>query len=139
MLEKIEEICYEDKYDFYFSQIDLTFEFVDFDSPEDIRLAIRMDTGDENVRFIRRFSFKYRDQNRECSDGKIFLSYLKKELNYEIGQPVKASDYIHIKEFADLLRKTWIGLSIETLANLKNILENKKKKGDLDLTELLVS
>ena len=62
-----------------------------------------------------------------------------KELNYEIGQPVKASDYIHIKEFADLLRKTWIGLSIETLANLKNILENKKKKGDLDLTELLVS
>lgn len=139
LLEKIEANCHDDKYDFYFSQIDLTFEFLDLDLPEDIRLGIRMDTGDENVRFIRRFSFKYRDQSRECSDGKSFLSYLEKELDYEIGQPIKASDYIHINEFADLLRKTWIGLSIETLANLKSILENKKKKGDLDLNELLVS
>lgn len=139
LLDKIEEKCQGDKYDFYLSQTDLTIEFVDFDSPDDIRLAVRMDTGEESVRFIRKFSFRYRDLNRECIDGKELLSYLKKEINYEIGELLKVSDFIHIKEFADLLRKTWVGLSIETIANLKNILENKKKKGDFDLNELLVS
>ncbi|MBR2893470.1 MAG: hypothetical protein IKB94_06405, partial [Clostridia bacterium] len=138
LLKKIEEDCEGDKYDFYLSQMDLTLEFVDFDSPDDIRLAVRMDTGDESVRFIRKFSFRYRDPSREYSDGKDFLSYLKKEINYEIGETLNVRDFIHIKEFADLLRKTWIGLSVETIADLKNILENKKKKGDIDLNELLV-
>lgn len=139
LLEKIEEHCNSDKYDFYFSQIDPVFEFVDIDSPEDIRLVLRVDIENEDIDFIRRYSFKYRGQTKEYSDEKSFLAYLKKECNYEIGEALKASDFLHIKEFSNLFQKTWIGISIETLANFKTILENKKRKGDLDLNELLVS
>lgn len=136
LLEEIESECEIEKYDFYYVKFEPIFEFDFFNSNKEIQLGIRSSSGDERVEFIRKFAYKYVDEFSNKGDKKLF-EYLKKSMNYKVGQELNGNDYTDNQELYDLFRNTWVGHIIDTIAKLKTILNNKKKECELDLSELL--
>ncbi len=145
LLEIIEEDCKIDKLDFYITKIKPKFEFDyvdDYGELDDsrIRLMWYSYTGDKYVQFIRDFAYNYRIIKRDNSEinENILLEYLKKHMNYTLGSEIAIMDFIGNQELYQLFKNTWIGDSINLIANLKDTLSNKKKECDLDLKELLL-
>lgn len=139
LLEKIEADCTLNKYDFYYKKIDPVFMFDVFEDYENIQLVQLTLTGDEQVQFIQKFIYEYRlnfepDGLNENDD---LLKYLTENMNYKLGQNIRAVDYIDDSEFYTLFRNTWIGKTINTIANMRTILNEKKQENELDLCELL--
>ena len=139
LLEIIEEECTDNKYDFYFIKLEPVFSFGFFDDDTKIELGLMSETGDEYVQFIRKFAHKYRNKNFQITnlyDDKL-LKYFKDNMDYLIGENVNGTDLLKDQEFYEIFRNTWIGETINTIANLKDILNNKKRECELDLNEIL--
>ncbi len=142
LLEEIEHECdLLDKYDFYFSKFKPICEFVNTSDGE-TGLWLRSQTGDEIVEFIGDYIRFYSNYDRDSvkimkEKSQSLLDYLIETINYEIGTEIQCMNFIDNKTFYSLLKSTWVGTHIETTANLRKILSEKKKEKELDLSSLL--
>ena len=138
LLESIEKDNTDDKYDFYLNYINIQFTFDDY---EDTGEIWRVFENNHNyiAEFIKRFTYKYRKniiKKTKIEDQKLFV-YLVNIKGYRIHQIITYENIIKDRQIYNILKKTWIGELIQTMANLKDILTAKKRESDLDLEELL--
>ena len=93
------------------------------------------------TKFLFDISFYYKCDTPD-SDLKInrarkkLLALLKVEKNYEVDADLLFINPYEQKLYSQL-RQTWIGVRINTMANLRNRLEQKNKEEEMDLTALL--
>lgn len=136
LLESIERDNPDDKYAFYFNFLrpDISYGFFDYK----LDLCI-FDGNNDMAEFISKFTFKYRIKKHIVTDynGSELHKHLENTINYEESQRVTYDDIIEDRQIYELLKSTWIGEHIQTMANLKDILIAKKRKNDLDLKEML--
>lgn len=138
LLEKIEEECSINKYDFYYKLFKPKFVFDCFDDSLEIQLGLRLDSENEKLEFVKKFSYKYTDKNKLLDGDDKLLKFIEKNMNYEFGNEIDGMKYIENQEFYMIFKNTWIGKSIETIANLRTILTEKKKENELNLCEFLL-
>lgn len=145
LLDMIEKECICDKYDFYFIKLNFVFWFdylEDSIEPDIPKLVLLSGTGDESVQFIKDFVSYYtytkRNFKQSKSDDMQLLKYLKKNMNYSIGEEICCVDLFDDKEFYQIFKNTWIGNLINNIANFKDVLNAKKQEGELDLDKLLM-
>lgn len=75
-------------------------------------------------------------KHEEENDDKL-LQYLVDNRGYELEEKIDAKQLIEDKEIYELMKDTWIGNRIKTMSELMNIIEEKQKSVDIDLTDLV--
>lgn len=130
------DIGTSDRYDFYFKKFEPILRFDYYDNAE-LQLAVNVDSGDNLLRFIRKFSHKYyAPVAREDGDTKL-LNHLQEAFNYTGTEEFFALEHREDFKLYELIKESWLGAYIMTLSNLKNILIEKKREEDVDLSDLL--
>ena len=141
LIEKIEEECSEDKYDFYFAkmQFKLFFEYIDEDGVSEIKLVRIANTGCPQVQFLQKYAWRYaafkERTNKDLSDDLFKL--LNADYEYVLGEHIEDS-IIREPHIYDMIRSTWIGKIVYSLVDFRSELSSKQKIINLDLDELLV-
>ncbi|WP_303806068.1 NACHT domain-containing NTPase [Ruminococcus flavefaciens] len=142
ILESFEKKDLQDKYDFYFHNIKPDIKFVNGNQSKlMLQLLTKVtDVYNDNIcDIIFNFTYKYKQCSSKIdnkNENKLY-EYLKKQKNYINGHRINYEDIINDKQLYELLKETWIGKRIKTMANLKDILKTKKRENDLDLEGLL--
>lgn len=87
---------------------------------------------------VQRYYLDFNTQFELSINGssKHVYKYLVKNMSYH-GEEFHCMNYLYDKEFYRLIRKTWIGFSLEELSKLKSLLEKRCKDIEMDL-DLLV-
>jgi hypothetical protein len=131
-----------DKYDFYFEELspEIFFDEVDFDG--EIHLVICADFNVEAVGFIYAMARHYRDTTsshvKQLKDAEDELrNFLISERDYKIEEKVDLTEYRDDSKLYSLLKATWIGDYLTVMANLREMLEHRRRKEEQDLFELL--
>lgn len=131
-----------DKYDFYFEELspEIFFDEVDFDG--EIHLVICADFNVEAVGFIYAMARHYRDTTsshvKQLNDAEDELrNFLISERDYKIEEKVDLTEYRDDSKLYSLLKATWIGDYLTVMANLREMLEHRRRKEEQDLFELL--
>ena len=151
LLTKFEESCItEKKYDFYFRKTIARIGYDDlheFKKPEkskksrDTELDLVFTHGDNHLAsFLCHYSFPYRDKSSmaDCERAEIELfHYLREDSAFTLGILINYDEIIQDTRIYELLRKTWIGNAIQTLAQLNEYLRKKHKENELDLSLLI--
>lgn len=140
LIEELEKDCHcDNKYDFYFSQLQISFVIRPMPSDYSM-LYITRPVNNKVLDFIYFFSSVYWDRSfdeqRKTATKKLF-PILKEHKNYSEGQILETSALTDCDEAYKVFKDTWAGAKIEILANLKDNLIRKQKKNELDLSELL--
>ena len=103
-----------------------------------------MDTCTGFVAFLLMFSRRYcfetiKIKSKEFdTNAKELLSYLQSNCNYTVGERIDGSAYRNNAVVYDLIKKTWVGYRIYTLATLQETINRKLRDSDIDLSELLI-
>ena len=141
LIEKIEEECTGDRYDFYFSKMKfkLVFDYIEEDGDNGIKLVRIANTGSPRVQFLEKYTWKYpalkKRGNKDLSDDLFKL--LKEDYKYDLGEHIDDSVVFEPRIY-DMIRSTWIGEIVHSLIDFKNELSSKQEIINLDLDELLV-
>ena len=138
LLESIEKDNIKDKYDFYFKFIKPEFTFHYSHNNEKIDLYFSH-SSNNIATFIKMFAYKYwrfSIKIAKIEEEKLF-EYLVNIRGNAINQNITYKNIIKDRQIYNMLKKTWIGEHIKTMANLKDILIAKKHENDLDLKEML--
>lgn len=135
LITKIEDEIGGNTYEIYFDEFKPVFTFGLFES-KDINLILVNYNDKSIISFIKKFAYRYKIINTKEADN-ILYQYLKENVGYkpydEIGYAdIKSNTYIY-----NLFKFTWIGELITTMANLKEMLQNKKAENDTDIENLL--
>lgn len=144
ILNRIEENCTCDKYDFYYEKIDVGLLFDSHGRQRKIDLFMEMGTCAGLVAFLLIFSHRYclktlKKKSKEFdANAEELLSYLQSKCNYSVGERIDGAAYRNNVEVYNLIKKTWVGYRISTLATLKETLNRKLIDNDVDLSELLI-
>ncbi|CDD60837.1 putative uncharacterized protein [Clostridium sp. CAG:505] len=144
LIIKFEDTCVNlEKYDFYFNAISPSIRFVDAHESTRLDLCVSRKQEVGMVKFLFEMAGHYIDGTTELknyledSKEKLF-HYLQSNFNYKINNFFFCMDYPDDKELYALMRETWIGLNIQTLSNLKSLLEKKCRDEEMDLDALLM-
>ena len=142
LLESIEKDYSDDKYNFYFSFIKPEFFFGSKNKSDNELQLLFIRSNNDTAEFIRRFTYKYRktdkiDFERDYIAEQKLLEYLEKKGNYAINQHISYKRIIEDRMLYEMLKSTWIGQNIQAMADLKDILIEKKRENDLNLKEML--
>ena len=144
ILQSIETECTINKYDFYFDRINLIFSFDRPPEEEKIRLVMRIETSRDIIEFVRKFSWKYAMDTMKSKMSELdsaadeLLLYFKDKLDYQIEDDIHGAKYKDNEYVYNLIKKTWIGQRISTIAALSDMLSKKQKATEIDLTGLLI-
>lgn len=144
ILQSLESSCNIDKYDFYFERLNLLFSFDCPSEDETIRLIMRIENSRDIVEFVRKFVWRYVADKLKAKSVELdeaateLLLYLQEKFDYEIGKDINGAEYKENEYVYNLIKKTWIGQIINGLATLSEVLGEKKKEAEIDLSELLV-
>lgn len=116
------------------------FDEVDFDG--EIHLVICADFNVEAVGFIYAMARHYRDTTsshvKQLKDAEDELrNFLISERDYKIEEKVDLTEYRDDSKLYSLLKATWIGDYLTVMANLREMLEHRRRKEEQDLFELL--
>ncbi len=143
VLKVYEKDCREtDKYDFYFKQMINSIEFDIEPRTNTANLYVCRNTMDGLSQFIYQISYYYVERKEELkkhegeNDNKIF-QYLVENRRYVAGTELYAEQLIGDKEVYELIGDTWIGNRIKIMSEFINIIEEKQKSVDVDLTDLV--
>lgn len=131
-----------DKYDFYFEEISPIISYCHINSDNKIHLVLYRDFDGKAVEFIytmaRYHISRSKDRTKQINEAEDKLKeFLIKEREYKIEGRLEAIDYIDDHEVYTLLKETWIGDALRVMANLREILEQRRKAEELDLSCLL--
>lgn len=131
-----------DKYDFYFEEISPIISYCHINSENKIHLVLYRDFDGKAVEFIytmaRYHISRSKDRTKQINKAEDKLKeFLIKEREYKIEGRLEAPDYMDDPEVYTLLKETWIGDALRVMANLREILEQRRKAEELDLTCLL--
>ena len=131
-----------DKYDFYFEEISPIISYCHINSDNKIHLVLYRDFDGKAVEFIytmaRYHISRSKDRTKQTNEAEDKLKeFLIKEREYKIEGRLEAIDYIDDHEVYTLLKETWIGDALRVMANLREILEQRRKAEELDLSCLL--
>lgn len=146
LIIEFESTCADkDKYDFYYKAISprLSFRTPLPHEKDNLILCISIDSTVKMGGFLfqmSRYYFKIQpklNQQLENAEQNLF-DYLKTNLNYEINHIVPYDKTLSNKKLYALIRETWIGLRIDTIASLRTRLEKKHKDEEMDLHALLI-
>lgn len=131
----------EDKYDFYFSEIVEHIKFA-YRGDEQLRLWLVRSVNDDVTEFIYRSTRLYVNRlqrkkliNQEAEDK--LLQFLTENRNYKIQHHFDGSEIMKDEEVYELMRYTWIGGIIETMAGLSEKLKEKQLEMEIDLSNLV--
>jgi hypothetical protein len=146
LIIEVESTCEDaDKYDFYYKLLSPGISYHLHPSKGEVRLVLCIGVNAENRMgdFLFQMSRHYVDTQTEHSQhledaSQKLLDYLKRELNYEIDVTVPCNKSLENKKLYSLIRETWIGLHIDTMASLRTHLEKKHKNEEMDLNALLI-
>ncbi len=145
LVEELEEgHDFADRYDFYFDHLVRDIEFSNrhkHREDDNCHLILGIKNNDNNLWIIDRFSYPYVRAKQKTiatvdADNEL-IEYLQKngyQEDFEVSQEIIRKD----KTMYMLLKKSWIGVEIETLAQLKYLLEEKKNRLFADLEVLLI-
>ena len=144
LLNTIEKDSSDNKYDFYYEKINMDFMF-DRSTPKgEVELFMRARNCDDIMDFLMVFSYRYSARLSKSKEKELELrtedlcGYLQEYCGYELGEVINVMEYRYDPLVYNLIKKTWIGYRIATLANLNNILNKKQRNNDIDLSELLI-
>lgn len=131
-----------DKYDFYFEEISPIISYCHINSDNKIHLVLYRDFDGKAVEFIytmaRYHISRSKDRTKQINEAEDKLKeFLIKEREYKIEGRLEAIDYIDDHDVYSLLKETWIGDALRVMANLREILEQRRKAEELDLSCLL--
>lgn len=137
LLESIEKDNTDDKYDFYLNLYKPELVFDDY--REKYKMALMLINNDTIAELIRIYARKYSeiDLNKTFQYQNKLFEYLNENKGYKKLDDISYEDIIEDKHIYKMLKGTWIGENIQTMANLKDILIAKKHENDLDLKEML--
>lgn len=131
-----------DKYDFYFEEIYPMISYCDINSDNKLHLVLYRDFDGKAVEFIytmaRYHISRSVDRTKQINEAEDKLrEFLIREREYKIEDRLEATDYVDDHEVYTLLKETWIGDALRVIANLREILEQRRKAEELDLSCLL--
>lgn len=131
-----------DKYDFYFEEISPIISYCHINSDNKIHLVLYRDFDGKAVEFIytmaRYHISRSKDRTKQINEAEDKLKeFLIKEREYKIEGRLEATDYMDDHDVYSLLKETWIGDALRVMANLREILEQRRKAEELDLSCLL--
>lgn len=136
----------EDKYDFYFQEVSpmVSYDYLDADSQDDdLYLMLTVNFRRMPVGFIYFMSLYYRDntpprikQIREAEN--TFKDFLVEKRDYVPTRKINIVDSLaNDFEMYSLFKDTWIGERLNTMANLRELLEHNRRSEELDLSSIL--
>lgn len=143
---EFERTCHgSDKYDFYYKELspNICYRFDGQTQKAHLGLCVSRSSTSQMVEFLFGMARYYivrtpeLDQHMETTSEKL-LEYLTANMNYEIDSDFSCIDYPDNKKLYELMRETWIGLYISTMASLRVQLEKKHKDEEMDLNALLI-
>jgi len=132
-----------DKYEYCFKSLNVNISYrgsID----ENERLYLSRDSEEGFIGgFIFDFSRFYIERSDDRNDrinkaSDILKNYLIFEKNYVIGKRISYEEIINDSKIYNLIKETWIGEAISIMASLKEILEKKQEKMEIDLSNLIV-
>ena len=136
----------EDKYDFYFQEVSpmVSYDYLDADSQDDdLYLMLTVNFRRMPVGFIYFMSLYYCDnttprikQIREAEN--TFKDFLVEKRDYVPTRKINIVDSLaNDFEMYSLFKDTWIGERLNTMANLRELLEHNRRSEELDLSSIL--
>ena len=136
----------EDKYVFYFQEVSpmVRYDYLDADSQDDdLHLILTVNFRRMPVGFIYYMSLYYRDnapshikQIREAEN--TFKDFLIEKRDYVPTRKINIVDSLaNDFEMYSLFKDTWIGERLNTMANLRELLEHNRRSEELDLSSIL--
>lgn len=144
IIVKLESECADaDKYDFYAREMSLTISFSHIDSENGVRLIFYREFGDKAVGFIYVmarsyiYSSEFRPKQTNEAEDKL-REFLIAERGYCIENRLEPSDYLDDVEVYSLIKETWIGNVFRVMADMREILEQRRQAEELDLSCLLM-
>ena len=146
-INEIESDCDNaDKYDYYFYKISPAFEFdldeVEYQNKQPRLYVVSQKKLSPSFEYLIHFSRYYKNNDTtykaQLTQAELELYYfLVTQRNYKLEEYIEAKAYATDMEVYTLVKKTWIGDFLYTLANLKENLEHKHQTEELDLSFLL--
>lgn len=142
---EFERTCHDpDKYDFYYKKLspNIRYRLRDQTKKAHLGLCVSRSSMSRMVEFLFDMARYYvvrtpeLDQHMETTSKKL-LDYLTANMGYKIDSDFSCIDYLDNKELYELMRETWIGLYISTMAGMRVQLEKKHKDEEMDLNALL--
>lgn len=144
ILQSIEKDCTSDKYDYYFQKANVILIFDSRHKKEKVDLYRRVTTRKDIIEFLIYFSWKYslntiksKETEFNSAADELFL-YFRDKFEYKLGDEIQGTDYCGNEYVYNLIKRTWIGQLIYTLSTLGDILSQKQREAEIDLTELLL-
>ena len=141
LIEEFEEGAVEDKYIFYFKKIVSRIDFSRQQDENELTLVMYL-SNDHIGSFLYRCAMPYK--NTHATDKvqkeaeKSLVTYLEERgQTEEYGLDVDCETILNNPVLNSLVGKTWIGVSIQNLATLKNRLKQKQHELTIDLSNLL--
>lgn len=131
-----------EKYDFYFEEMSPIISYCHINSDNKIHLVLYRDFDGTAIEFLytmaRYHISRSKDRTKQINEAEDKLrELLIKEREYKIEDRLETSDYVDDHEVYALIKETWIGDTLCVMANLREILEHRRKAEELDLSCLL--
>ena len=147
ILDELDGECnMESMYDYYFTRLDICFDYIIPDGERDLTLVLQHTKNNDIVCFIRMFAIHYRPQDKaterrnEIAEAKL-LKYISG--SEDLGEE-DFYDFTHTcemckesQEVYSMLKETWIGETVKTICGLGEMLRQKSEKDENNLFGLL--
>ena len=147
ILDELDRECNtESMYDYYFTRLDICFDYIIPDGEHDLTLVLQHTKNNDIVCFIRMFAIHYRPQDKatekrnEIAEAKL-LKYISRSEDLE---EEGFYDFTHTcemckesQEIYSLLKETWIGETVKTICGLGKMLRQKSENDENNLFGLL--
>lgn len=142
LLNDLESLCQEDRYDFFYKQCKLILCYKFF-TKEIRELAIVFEANNPIILFLWKYLHYYKifsvEENMLLRKAENrLLEFMRSERNFDIDDDIDSMEYCNDPEVYNLIKETWVGKRIEQLANLHALLVKKQEKSQMDLSGLLL-
>jgi hypothetical protein len=131
-----------DKYDYYCNKMSPKISYHPIDSEEDIHLVLLRDFDGTDMDFLYIMA-RYHIDRSDIRTERInkaensLRHFLLTERGYKLEQKIEVCEYAEDHQVYSLIKETWIGDMIRTMASLRDILEQRRKAEEKDLFCLL--
>ena len=143
IMDELDAECDSDsKYDYYFSRLEIGFDYLIPDGEEALCLVMPHTKNDDIACFIRGFAWHYRNRNsiseekQAVAEAKLleFISNPEKEA-YNLSYTCRECKESH--EIYEMLKDTWIGDTLQTICTLGETLRYKNEEDENNLFGML--
>lgn len=141
LLIELEDGCENtDKYDFYYDVLKPDINYMLYDR-EDF-FGVSFGSSSNTTRFLNVVVQNYIHRSSEsirlqCEASEELFHCLNTKMNYQFTEDVPYDKYRKDEELYSLIRRTWLGEHIETLATLREHLEQKREDEEQDLFSMM--